>query len=250
MIQIILCDDSELEKVATIAKKKNFGLEFQSFHSQKNYLNKNIAIHKKQLEGIKPIFMHGIFPDLNPGTTDPDLRKIAKKRFNQTYKVARELNATGIVYHVGYVPGTGYPPNWAKRSIAFWEEFLKGKSKKVNFYIENMLEHTPDMLYDIIGGLNRDNVKVCLDLGHAHCYSKTSVLKWIEKLQDKIGYVHIHDNNGLKDEHIGIGKGNIPMKRVLNALKKYAPNAKWALEVNPKDMNQTLKWLEENKYIN
>jgi sugar phosphate isomerase/epimerase len=250
MVQIILCDDTELEKIDKIAKKNKFGVEVQLFSKPKHHLDKNIEIHKKTIKGINPISMHGIFHDLNPGSTDPLLRNIATKRFNQSYKVARKLNAKNIIFHIGYVPGTGNTTNWVKRCVDFWNEFLKGKSKEINFYIENMLEHNPDMLFDVIQGINKNNVKVCLDLGHAHCYSKTSVLKWIEKLQDEIGYVHIHDNNGLKDEHLGIGKGNIPMKKILNALKKYSPNAKWALEVNTKDMNQTITWLKENNYIN
>lgn len=250
MVQILLCDDAELKKITKIAKNNNFGIEFQSFYSHEHYLDKNIKIHKKIINDISPVSMHGIFPDLNPGSIDPELRKIAKKRFNQSYKVAKKLNTKSIVYHIGYVPGAGYPPNWIKRAIVFLKEFLNGKPKSFNIYLENMFEHTPNILFDVIEGLNRNNVKVCLDIGHAHCYSKTSVLKWIEKLQDKIGYVHIHDNNGLKDEHLGIGKGNIPMKKVLNALKKYSPEAKWALEVNPKDINQTITWLKKNKYIN
>ena len=119
----------------------------------------------------------------------------------------------------------------------------------MNYFIENHLDHTPEMLSTVIAGINRDNVKVCLDLGHVHCYSKTSLLEWIKTLNDKIGYVHIHDNNGEKDEHLGIGKGNIPMIEVFNALNEYAPNAIWAIESKVEDMDESIGWLKINNFL-
>jgi len=75
------------------------------------------------------------------------------------------------------------------------------------------------------------------------------VIDWIKTLKDRIGYVHIHDNNGENDEHLGIGKGNIPMFEVLTALNTYAPNAVWALECKIEDMDESIEQLKKNKFL-
>ena len=49
-------------------------------------------------------------------------------------------------------------------------------------------------------------------------------------LWPRITYVHLHDNHSETDEHLGLGMGNMDIKKVLNALNKYAPNAIWAIE--------------------
>ena len=87
---------------------------------------------------------------------------------------------------------------------------------------------------------------ICLDIGHAHAFSNQSAVDWVEILSDDVTYVHIHDNHGSKDGHLSLGQGNLPLRRVLTALEKYAPNAIWALET---DASQSLKWLEKNGFL-
>ena len=65
----------------------------------------------------------------------------------------------------------------------------------------------------------------------------------------RIGYVHLHDNHGENDEHLGLGQGNIPMKEICHALEQYAPDAIWAIEAEGKDVLQFLEWLHEHGFI-
>ena len=52
-----------------------------------------------------------------------------------------------------------------------------------------------------------DNIGVCLDLGHAHI--TVGVAEAIATLGKRIGEVHVHDNHGIKDEHLWPGDGTI-----------------------------------------
>jgi len=85
--------------------------------------------------------MHAHFADLNPGSLDSLLREVAGKRFELAYETAIKLSISQIVFHIGYVPGTGIPKNWAGRCVNFWNEFLEGKSEKMNYYIKNTNDH-------------------------------------------------------------------------------------------------------------
>ena len=77
-------------------------------------------------------------------------------------------------------------------------------------------------------------------------YSEKSVLEWIEALGERIGYVHLHNNEGKKDSHRGLLKGNLPMKEILSVLKNNVPNADWSLEIgDEKELRESLEWLYE-----
>ena len=251
MKNIILCDDSEFEKVAAICKGKNLGIEIQAFHKPRIYEeNPNIIDdYKKQLKEIEFVSLHAPFADLCPGSSDPMVRNVAKNRFELAYKIATELNISHIILHIGWVPGAGVPKNWANRCISFLNEFLEGKSGDMNYYIENLFDKDPEVVFDVISGLNKPNVKACLDIGHAHCKSNLSVEDWIKYLKDKIGYVHLHDNHGEEDEHLGLSQGNISVIDVLNLLETHAPEAIWALECKTDSLLDSLNFLKINKFL-
>ena len=251
MRNVVLCDDCEIKKVSKLCKQNDFGIEVQAFYDPKLY-EENPGIlndYKKRLKGVQFISMHAPFCDLCPGSSDAMIRAVTMKRFELAYKVALKLNIFHIIFHVGYVPGTGVLKNWAIRCVDFWNEFLEGKSEKMNYYLENMLEKTPEVLFEVISKLNRSNVKACLDIGHAHCYSKVPVSEWIETLKDKVGYVHMHDNSGEKDEHLGFGQGNIPLIEVFKLLSKYAPLAIWALECKTDSHLDSVNYLKANNIL-
>ena len=58
---------------------------------------------------------------------------------------------------------------------------------------------------------------VCLDLGHAHI--TVGVAEAIATLGGHIASVHVHDNHGLKDEHLWPGDGSIDWLSAASALK-------------------------------
>lgn len=250
MKNLILCDDCEVEKVSAVCRQFGYGIEIQAFHKPSLYEETPEIIndYKKYIDKIEFVSMHAPFADLNPGSSDPLLREVARKRFELAYEIATKLNISHIVFHIGYVPGTGIPKNWAGRCVNFWNEFLEGKSEKMNYYIENMLEKSPEILFDVIEGIDKHNVKVCLDIGHAHCNSTTSVADWIISLKDKIGYVHMHDNHGEKDEHLGFGQGNIPLVEVFNLLIEHAPKAIWTLECKTDSQLDSIEFLKKNNF--
>lgn len=244
-----VCDNGEIKKAIDIGEKYNCGIEIQAFSIPENNTEENISIHKDLLKNISSIALHGPFRDLCPGSPDPMIREVTRERLEQGFACALRLNASHVIYHHGYVPNTSYYSGWLKRSIAFWQDFLENKPIEINFHIENLLEHDANLISDLLEGISRQNIDICLDIGHAHSLSKISIINWIEHLKKKIGYVHLHDNHREKDEHIGLGKGNIPLVEVLTLLKEYSPNALWALEANMNDMDDSILWLKENGFM-
>ena len=247
MKALILCDDGKVDEVAPLCIANGFGIEVQAFH-QPSVLedNKQVEYHLAQMVGISLRAMHAPFGDLCPGSFDPMVCEVARVRLEQAYAIARQLDINHIVLHHGYVPHTSGRAGWIRRSTEFWNSFLAGKSLKVHFYLENMLELEPSILADVVDGIAFPNLSINLDIGHAHCNSQTSVLQWIEALGNRIGYLHLHDNHGEVDEHLGLGQGTIPMVEVCHALNKYALDAIWAIEAEGEGIIESLRWLNDN----
>lgn len=251
MKKIVLCDSGGNEKIVELCKKYNLSINLDSF-SDISYLvnNPNGIEEQKNLNKEMDIFsLHGYFHDLCFGSKDILIKEVTMKRFNESYNISKDFNCKHIIFHNGYYPGTSYPPYWIERSKVFWKEFLKDKDMETIYYIENQFEDSPEILSELIEEVNDNRLKICLDIGHAFCNSKTSIENWIENLNSKIGFVHLHNNNGIVDEHLGLNNGKIDYKIVCELLEKYSKDIIWALEINLEDMEDSIKWLINNGYI-
>ena len=220
-----------------------YGIEIQSFLEPEK-----VAVHQSTLGNLFPRALHGPFGDLCAGSYDPKIREVTRDRFELACGCARQLSSPDIILHHGYVPGTSSPQNWLRRCVAFWQEFLRDKEPSLKFHIENMLEWDATLISEVIDGIDDPRVDVCLDVGHCHCNSRESPLQWIERLGPRIGWVHLHNNHGVADEHLALDKGTIPMTDVCDALLDRAPEAVWSLESLDEEIPASIEWIRANGY--
>ncbi len=249
MKHLLICGAPRSEVVLELCRKYSCGIEVQAFCHYEALTNTGlIDSTADQIKKLSPIAMHGPFGDLNPGSFDPLIREASAKRIQQGFDAASRIGAKHIVFHDGRVPGAGPATGWIERSSEFWRDFAEA-NQGVHIHLENMLEEAPGILKGIIERTESPNLHANLDIGHAHCHSHTPVVDWIVGLGPKIGYVHLHDNHGEHDEHLGLGKGTIPMLEVFSALEEHAPDAIWALEAEGDGIEESLAWLDRHKLI-
>lgn len=93
--------------------------------------------------------------------------------------------------------------------------------------------------YDRIAqeGDNKDYFKVCVDTGHTHtlarCDDNPSVGDFIRMFKNnEIVCLHIHDNDGIYDQHLPIHCGTIDWDDVFDALDEVGYNGVYNLEVS------------------
>ena len=252
MRTLLICDDSNVSDVAPLCSSLGFGIEVQGFYDPKVYEQKpeTVGEVREIIQGISPVSLHGCFGDLCPGSFDALVRQVTRQRLEESYHIANILGAQHIVLHHGYVPHTSPTPGWIIRSTEFWQEFLAGKNADMRIHLENYLDLDPDLISEVVHTIHRPNLDINLDIGHAHAFSNFSVVQWIERLGSLIGYVHLHDNHGQEDEHLGLGQGTIPLMEVCQALNEYAPEALWALEGQGVGIQQSIDWLGTHGFLN
>ncbi|MEM3437836.1 MAG: sugar phosphate isomerase/epimerase, partial [Nitrososphaerales archaeon] len=78
--------------------------------------------------------------------------------------------------------------------------------------LENMIPNSKNFMtkpieFEDFLERNRIKLKITFDIGHA--YIGNLIDEFVSKLSDKFFIIHAHDNNGIKDEHLGIGDGSI-----------------------------------------
>lgn len=247
---IYLCDGSQIANVLLLCEENGFGIEMQAFHHPAAINDEaTLASHLKAIANIEQRSIHAPFGDLCPGSFDPMVREVARIRFDRALTVAESLGAHRIVLHHGYVTGTSGYAGWIRRSTGFWRAFVQSRASNVHLHLENMLERGPSLMVDVIDSIDSERVDVALDIGHAHCHSDVPVTEWVRALGHRIGYVHLHDNWGREDEHLGLGEGSIPLAEACAALIEAAPGAIWAIEAEGPGVEASIEWIREAGYL-
>ena len=230
---------------AGVARRFGLGLEIAEFctawNMDQEYAKTDAAV-RNQLAGIQNRLLHGPFNELFPCAIDPEARALAARRYRQAIALAKQYGARKVIFHGGYNPWIYYPVWYTEQSILFWKEFLK-EDPGVEILLENVLEEQPHMLPDIIRGVGDPRLRMCLDIGHAHAYSKASVQAWLEEGAPYIRHFHIHNNDGSWDTHNALFDGTIPMRAFLRQAEQLCPDATFTLELM--EAEPSVRWLLE-----
>jgi len=88
---------------------------------------------------------------------------------------------------------------------------------------------TAEALVNLLDRLDRPEVGVCLDFGHAHMQG--DVIDAIETLSGVLVATHVHDNHGRRDEHLVPFEGTIDWAGALAALQKIGYDGMLMLEL-------------------
>jgi len=244
----IALQSKSLKDFLPLIDKYKLGVEIQDY-CDPNKIDGN-SHEEMDIPRIKVPSLHGPFSELVPASRDPEIRKVVKNRFNRAWEIAVKLNCKHLILHTGFIPKTYFPQDWLNRTINFWNEFLGDKKGEVEIHLENVYEDDYFLISDLIDAIKKPFFSACLDIGHVNANSSKSLTAWIKGLGNKIRYVHLHNNNGIYDDHFGLSQGKINIHEVLELLKTCSPNAICTIEVFPeKHIEPSILWLERNGFI-
>ena len=82
--------------------------------------------------------------------------------------------------------------------------------------IDSALGDRPEEFDWLMANLPPEHVGMTLDLGHAHINGHLD--EFMDRPFDRVFNMHLHDNDGLKDLHLPLGKGSIPWSGVLRRI--------------------------------
>jgi sugar phosphate isomerase/epimerase len=109
---------------------------------------------------------------------------------------------------------------WLENSIETWKILLT-RAIEMNTIIalENVYESDCQNMGLLLNELSSPHVSFCFDTGHFNVFSTTPLEEWMDGLWTRLGQIHIHDNNGLLDEHLPVGEGNFPFQDFFSMIR-------------------------------
>lgn len=200
------------------------------------------------------ITLHGPFIDLSAGSRDPRIRNVTRQRLQQFLDVVPIFEPVTVVCHAGYDAKryAFFKQEWTSKSLDTWSWFATElDARGVRLMLENVYEKDPQDLRVLLEGLEKENVGLCLDVGHLWSFGQSTPETWLDALGDFIGQFHLHDNHRGFDQHLGMGRGSIDFEPVWRHLRSgRQPSPLVTLEPHEKkDLVNSLKYLEPHADI-
>lgn len=232
------------------AREYGFGLEIAEYCTAWN-IDRRFELTdsrvQESLQGISRSILHAPSNELFPCAIDEKARELAAYRYRQAIDLAKRYGSKKVVIHGGYHPWMYYPVWYVGQSVSFWKDFLK-EDPGVEIVLENVLETQPDLILEILEGVDDPRLRMCFDVGHINAYSYIPIMDWLETCAPWIGHIHVNNNDGRQDLHQGLQDGIIPMKELLQRIESLCQEATITLEMT--QTKSSLEWLREKRVWN
>ncbi|UCH31409.1 MAG: sugar phosphate isomerase/epimerase [Candidatus Bathyarchaeota archaeon] len=170
--------------------------------------------------------LHAPFASINIAAQSQETRDFFLRRLEKSMSFAHLLNCRLMVFHPGWRTGISsfYPGLDWKTNIESVQQLLKlSKKYEVNLLLENCPEPY-GFLVKNVEQFSRffnelgEEIKLTLDVGHSNINGQTR--KFITRFGKKIAHIHVHDNDGKNDLHLGVGHGTVNWQQFAKDIKK------------------------------
>jgi len=226
-LSMLYCLDKPFNKMTEhLIKAETAYIEIidDGFHT----LNKQRALALKNIGksyGLK-YSVHAPFADINIASPSKPMLKAVLTRLEKSISYASDLNAYVWVFHPGLKTGVSmfYPGMDWLQNLKSVRLLLKIASDYgVKIVIENVPEPYPFLMKSVEDFAKFyeeiiEDVGLVFDVGHANLNGQ--IERFLKVFADKIVHMHVHDNFGKSDQHLGIGYGNIDWKNVADLLRQ------------------------------
>jgi sugar phosphate isomerase/epimerase len=190
------------------------------------------SLDKKRVSILKDIgksyglryTVHAPFAGMNIAVSSKSLLNAMLRRLKRSITNANALNCKTWIFHPGLKTGISmfYPKaDWTRNLESVRILFKYARNYGVEAAIENV---TDPFIVRRVKDFKRffrevhEDVGLALDIGHANIVGQLD--GFLIDFPDRIIHIHAHDNYGKRDQHLGIGYGNVDWKKVASLLKR------------------------------
>ncbi|MGQ9551989.1 MAG: sugar phosphate isomerase/epimerase family protein [Candidatus Bathycorpusculaceae bacterium] len=169
--------------------------------------------------------VHAPFADINIASPSKPMLRATISRLQRSIAHASALNAHVWVFHPGMRTGVSmfYPNMEWRQNCGSARQLCKiAEDYGVKIAVENMPVPYPFIMkrveefrrfFEEVGDL----VGLALDVGHSNLNGQTE--QFLRVFKNKIRHVHVSDNDGRNDLHLGIGYGSVDWRRFAEEMR-------------------------------
>lgn len=254
----ISVDAQESIKVIPFLNQWSDILQHVQFYLNANLSRDDINCIRTVVDSFKTSFSYSFhaYGYLNPAEENHRVRAAWIETGIESIDFLSDIGGKFINFHIGYTLSSNYSREkmlcYALESITALCEHASSKHIDVNIendYSSKHIKRLGDCPEDIQFFLRQrpKNLYICFDVGHANISFPSSQI--YQEMLDVIQSFHIHNNNGVEDEHIPIGgSGSVDMPILYHHLSEM-PNVYGILENDFSDYLSGLSFIKEH-FIN
>ena len=196
-----------------------------------------------------------------PGAADQSARAQSRDTLCRAAGLAAIYEAAHLIGHPMFDPAVPFPSaaspqgtaEWLERSLPAWLAVLEANPAPL--FLENTYEQGPAAIIALLRGIRaateEPRAAFCFDIGHWFSFAGGSRLdnleNWLELVAPWLGHLHLHDNDGSGDQHVGLGCGGIPLDDFFTSLADRGLSCTFTMEPHElESLAASLDWLERN----
>jgi sugar phosphate isomerase/epimerase len=245
---------------AQIAALRSCGLgQTEIFMTEKTLAAAHEIAKLLRREGIAPVSLHAPFSrEISLSTLDPLRRLASVSKGLAAIEAAGAAGVETVIFHpaddVRNIPLRG------EYAEALTESLRKlcaaARERGLRVAIENMpsgeLGASIVEIADLVRASGIRNLGVCVDTGHANM--NKDLVEGVAAAGDRLFALHVHDNDGVKDQHLAVFAGTADWEGFVGELARVAFRGCFMLETGyifPREGNPapSLEWLERLRQL-
>ncbi len=186
-----------------------------------------------------PVCVHSVTNAVNVAWTNTGIRQESLRQLAEAIEFTYDVGADLITVHPGWkdMYGYRYPEDAYNLAVEGHRQVADSAAGYgIRIAIENMPPGWtsfctgPEDTKAMLEAIDRPNAGLTLDMGHANILSGSAISDFITAINHKIFLIHIHDNEGKRDQHQAIGEGTIDFHQAIGLLKKAGLNVPLCIE--------------------
>jgi L-ribulose-5-phosphate 3-epimerase len=192
------------------------------------------TLNKRRIKNLKEaaeahnldFVVHAPWAGTNIATPSPFLRRAVLKRLTKSLVLSGQLGCRLWLFHPG--SRTGLSPIYPGKD---WQLNLESVRTLLNVArregVEIAIENTPEPFPSLMKSADdfrrfyedlEDDIGMVLDVAHANLNHQ--IKGFLKQFSKKIVHMHVSDNDGANDLHLGIGYGSIDWENVAKLVKE------------------------------
>ena len=192
--------------------------------------------------------------DINLTSENKAVRETAFSEYKKSIEFAGMINASHVVIHPGFCFSSVFDKQTAReRAVMYIKQLSKfAQANNIKLVIENVGYDGTSIFTqeEFTGFLDKyfegdESVGYLIDVGHAFL-NRWDIPKLLRDIKHRLLALHLHDNNGITDDHLPIGEGKIEWQEIFNTIQEQEINCEFILEY---DQNIPLDKLRAGKEL-
>ncbi|MHA1909502.1 MAG: sugar phosphate isomerase/epimerase family protein [Candidatus Thorarchaeota archaeon] len=198
---------------------------------------------------------HAPYDDVNLASLKEPIRRASLEIMKDCVDLSMDVGSSILVLHAGFCPVNQiarHDDAIQRFRASLLELAMYAHDRGVKIGVENkQIGHDreivlyPDEHLEIVHEYNDFDVGAVIDVGHANT-AEIDLPKYVEKLLPFIIELHLHDNDGMTDSHVGLGEGTADIEGVLEVLLKSKFDGPTILELDSKEtLKRAINYIEQ-----